>query len=120
MPRYTTDDDTRSALPAYVCIADAKAKSEYSERLYSNEYKAYGEFIKGRVEASYFRSSVYLDYREKFISITVHKPTRHDLVSSVVFHLDDYCETRNIRRVVTSKGNIVYRIPLDELPNLVG
>ena len=120
MSRYITDDETRSPLPAHVCITDAKEKSAEAELLYTDEEKQYGEFIKGRVEASYFRSKVYPDYRKKFISITVHKPQHADLVSSEVFHLDDYCETRNIERVRTSQGNIVYRIPRTELPKLLG
>jgi hypothetical protein len=113
-------DDDKSALPAWVCVKDAAEKSAKSRELYEPSWQEYGEFIKGRIESSYFRSKVYMDFRDKFISITVHKPVRQDLVSSEVFCLDDYIETRGIEKVRTAKGNIVYRVKRADLPTLVG
>lgn len=111
MSRVRVDDESRSPLPAYICIADAKAKSAEAEVLYSDEEKAFGERVKLKIESAYFRSSVYLEYRHKFIAISVYRPTRQDKVSAAVAALDEYAERSGIKKVSSSRGNTIYRIP---------
>lgn len=120
VPRYRTDDEDRSPLPAHICKRDAAEKSAEAEVLYTDEYKRFGELVKTRIQSAYFRSRIFPEYRKKFIAITVYRPQRGDLISKEVAELNKFCDSKKIDRVLTSRKNIVYRIPLDELPNLVG
>jgi hypothetical protein len=120
VPRYRTDDEERSPLPAYICKRDAAEKSAEAEVLYTDEYKRFGESVTAQVRSAYFRSKIFPEYRKKFIAITVYRPQRGDMISKEVAELDEFCKDRKIEKVMTPRRNLVYRIPLSELPNLVG
>lgn len=120
MPRYVTDDENRSALPAWVCKQDAAERSAEAESLYSEDEQDYGVRLRFQVEVAYFRSTVYMEFRKKFISISVYKPTQLDSVSADVERLDRYCEENGIEKVRTKGRNFVYRVPKDILPDLAG
>jgi hypothetical protein len=92
MSKYIKDENS-SKLPAFVCIADAKAKNEKNIVLWSDKQVVDANKFKDLVSNAYFRSRVYLNYREGFIVET----------------LDSYCVSHGIVKLST-KANILYRI----------
>jgi hypothetical protein len=108
MSKYIKDENS-SKLPAFVCIADAKAKNEKNIVLWSDKQVVDANKFKDLVSNAYFRSRVYLNYREGFIVIKVDRPTVQDRVSKAVETLDSYCVSHGIVKLST-KANILYRI----------
>lgn len=104
-------DETKSRLPAFVCVADAKARDAKNIVLFNDAQIKAGQTLFEKVQNAYFRSRVYRNYRENFIAVKVDKPTTADKVSKEVAALTTYCTSNGID-VVTTKSNIIYRIKL--------
>lgn len=104
-------DETKSRLPAYVCVADAKARDAKNIVLYNDSQIKAGEQLLEKVQGAYYRSKVYRNYRENFIAVKVDKPNIADKVSKEVQSLNTYCSQNGID-LVSTKSNLVYRIKL--------
>lgn len=105
------EDETKSRLPAYVCIADAKKRNAANVVLFTDAQIAEGEKLFDQVQSAYFRSRVYRNYREKFIAVKVDAPKTADKISADVAKLNAFCVANNID-IVATKANVVYRIKI--------
>lgn len=104
------DVEERSALPAFICRMDAKRRNSNNIDTYTPEQIKQAQRLYADVSNAYFRSRVFLNYRERFIAVKVEAPNYADKVSLEVRNLDKACEEAGYKKKATGKGSIVYRI----------
>lgn len=104
------DVEERSALPAFICKRDAERRNANNFDAYSPEQVQQAQQLFSDVSEAYFRSRVFLNYRERFIAVKVEAPNLADKVSLAVRDLDLAVEEQGVKKVATSKRAIVYRI----------
>ena len=104
------DVEERSALHPLVCKLDAKRRDAKNISRYTLEQIEQARKLEEDVREAYFRSRVFVNYRERFIAVKVEAPQYADKVSLAVRKLDEACEEAGIQRASLAKGTIVYRI----------
>ena len=105
------DVEERSKLHPFVCKEDAKRRDAKNIGRYTLEQIKQARQLEEDVRSAYFRSRVFVNYRERFIAVKVEAPQFADKVSLAVRELDEACEENGIQRAQLAKGTIVYRIP---------
>ena len=104
--------DEESALPAWLCVMDARNRDEQNRPLYSDEQKELGYILYGKVSACY-DAHVYRNYRENFICVKVAAPSIANKKSAAVAALHQWCEENNIE-IKTRGKNVLYHIKIDK------
>jgi hypothetical protein len=89
---------------------DARQRNEEGIKLYSEAEIVAARALQGHVGNVFTRSRVFINYREKFVSIKVDNPSRADLVSLAAADLEAYCKQHNVEIVKSSRG-LLFRIP---------
>jgi hypothetical protein len=109
MTTEKNEDERKSALPACVCVMDARAKNAANKVLYSAGEIIASDKILELVRKAYIRSKVYKNYRKDFIAIKVDHAATADKISLAVENLDKQLIAKGItiRRLGV---NVVYRI----------
>ncbi len=103
-------EEGRSKQAAWACVADAKKRNEKNVKMFTPEQILAGEKFLQLAQNAWFRSRVYLNYREtNFIAIKVDKPTASDKLSPAVEALDAFAAENGIEKCVRSTSYI-YRI----------
>ena len=79
---YTdVEDEQRSKLPKWLCAEDAEKRNKQNIESYSQEQVYKAETFRDMVVRAYFRSRIYLNFRERFIAIKVEAPNIRDKIS---------------------------------------
>jgi len=99
--------------PAWIAKLDSKAQNEKYIGTYTQAERMFAEQLLEAVAEIYVDSNVYLNYRQKFVAVKVDSATLANKVAA--YNLDLYCERYDIERVVTARGNIVYRATRDAM-----
>jgi hypothetical protein len=107
---YIEDERGSINMPGWLAVEDAKKRNLANMGLFTQaEHAAADSFLVKAIKA-WFRSRVYINYRETFIAIKVAKPTAQDRVGSDVAELEKYCEKHGISARKTGTG-LVYHMP---------
>lgn len=93
----------------YAAHLDAKRKSAEAQQYYSKTQQKEAATVFEAVRVSYLRSKVYLNYREKFYSVKVQRPSKADQLSKEVTKVEKLLEDVGATKVVSAQG-IIYRI----------
>lgn len=107
---YTdVDEKNRTRLPVHVAIADIKARNARNQEHFSPEQERMAEKLFADVDAAYFRSRVFRNYRKNFIAIKV-ECNPYDRFERDVFELNKQCEKDGIE-MIRRGSTVIYRIP---------
>jgi hypothetical protein len=109
MSTITINNEDKSSLPGWVCAQDAQARNKKNKDNFTLAEIDFSEELHSLAKAAYFRSRVFLNYRENFIAIKVERPNRADLVSKEVAEFEQFCKDNSIDTVKTATA-IIYRI----------
>lgn len=102
------DEKNRTRLPIHVAVADIKARNARYQEQFSPEQERMAQELFADVNAAYFRSRVFLNYRKNFIAIKV-ECSPYDRFERDVLELNKRCEKDNIENIC--KGStVIYRI----------
>lgn len=102
--------DVKSAPNKLAAVLDAKRRSDESKLLYDTAQIGVAEEFYAVVQSAFFRSKVYLTYRDSFVSIKIDKPMHADKISISAKTVDDLAGSLKCEKVLTAQG-IIYRIP---------
>lgn len=104
--QYDEAEDDQKAAAAI----DAKARDALFINNFTQTERNKAKAFADTVRSAYFRSRVFINYREKFIAVKVEKPQRADIISSEVTVVDDHAANKGYLRKQT-KTAIIYRLP---------
>jgi hypothetical protein len=109
---YTdVEEEQRSKLPKWLCAEDAEKRSKQNVELYSQEQVYKAETFKTMVVRAFFRSRVYLNFREKFIAIKVEAPNVRDKISKEAREVEKFADENNIQ-IIKKRASLIFRLPL--------
>lgn len=103
------DTEESKGQSAWFAVTDCKTKSAINVHLHSNAAREVGEQVATLARLAYTRSSVYINYRAKFIAVKVDNPQLADKITTLAHELDTYCTDCGIEVVKTARS-IVFRI----------
>lgn len=106
MYKEIATDET--ALPKWVAARDVARRNAKNVQRYTSEQQQKLNGFYARVCSAY-SATVYKNFREQFMVVKVHKPTKAALLASAVRELDYYAAQNNID-IVRSKNAVLYRI----------
>lgn len=109
MKQLNTDD---SKQPAFVVRQDAAAQNQRYWPLFTKTKQDLANRIKALAQEGYFRSRVFINARDKFITVKVERPQRADALqqSEIMDQLKLVLDTNGIEPIAT-KNNLLFRIP---------
>lgn len=109
MKALNVDD---SQQPAFVCIKDAKDQTAKYWPTFTKKQQTLAIQLKDLVHSAYFRSNVYLNARDKFISIKVDRPQKADLLQNGdAFNvLKAFMNVNGIGEPIATVNNLLFRI----------
>jgi hypothetical protein len=87
MSYYDVDEESRTRTTAYFARQDCERYNSEHKHLYTKDQILSGEMLKRAAEIAYFRSRVFLNYREKFMTVKVEAPQIADKISDEVEQL---------------------------------
>ena len=87
MSYYDVDEESRTRTTAYFARQDCERYNSEHKYLYTKDQILSGEMLKRAAEIAYFRSRVFLNYREKFMTVKVEAPQIADKISDEVEQL---------------------------------
>jgi hypothetical protein len=96
-------------IPAFAAKADIEQKNYENESLYSTSRKAQAERFAAAVREAYPLSTVYVNYRQKFIAVKVDRPLVTDRNRVQVAAIDTYAFAQKYQKVKTLNA-VIYRI----------
>ena len=108
------DDDSKTALPAWIAFEDVKAKSKENKPLYNDEEISVGEALKARVQSAFPTCPVHLNIRQKFLAVKVGPVTVRERVTPQYKEMISIGERENIKVVMVGK-NLIFRIKREEI-----
>jgi hypothetical protein len=104
-----TDLETKSAgYWAYAAARDARIRAVAMWSHYKPEQQVEAERVKLGLEMVYYYKNIYVNPREKFITVKVENARVKD--SKGLKFLEEEWETRGYKKAVSDQG-IIYRIP---------
>lgn len=103
------NNDDRSKLPAYFCISQIKERDARYKENFSPAQVCLAEEVLALAKEAFFRSRVYMNYRDKFIAVKIDRPTMADRISSEAISLHSFCTDAGIEAVNTASA-LIYRI----------
>ena len=107
MSYYDVDEDSRSALPAFIARKDCERINRENEILWSPKQKESAKQFKALVDEAFFRRRTFLNFREKFIAVKVEAPQKMDMISSEYRAVLAYAAANNIK-VKAGKSSIIF------------
>ena len=102
------DEDKRSAM-GYFARIDAERYSRECRNLYSGVQITEAEEFKDVVADVFYRRRVFLNYREKFVTVKVEAPKKVDKIGSVYQNLMSLADKRGYT-VKQGKASIIFEI----------
>ena len=81
MSYHDVDEESRTRTTAYFARQDCERYNSEHKHLYTKDQILSGEMLKRAAEIAYFRSRVFLNYREKFMTVKVEAPQIADKIS---------------------------------------
>lgn len=105
----TRTNHSASSLVAWSCTAHANALSEVYESTYTVGDKFKGELIERLARATFYKSAVFKNYRQKFIAVKVCDPSAEELISDECRQLFDVCHANEVE-VVHTKTGVIFRV----------
>ena len=108
------DDDSKTALPAWIAYEDEKAKSKENKPLYNNEEITEGEALLSKVQGAFPTCRAYLNIRQKFLAVKVGPITVRERVTPQYKEMISIGERENIKVVMVGK-NLIFRIKREEI-----
>ena len=87
MSYFNVDEDSRTSTTAWYARQDCEQYNRDHKHLYTKDQILSGELLKKAAETAYFRSRVFLNFREKFMTVKVEAPQLADKISNEVEQL---------------------------------
>ncbi len=107
---YTdVEEEQRSKLPKWLCAEDAEKRSKQNIDLYSQEQVYKAETFRTMVERAYFRSRVYLNFRERFIAVKVEAPNIRDKISAEAREVAEFADKNDII-ILSKRASLIFRL----------
>ena len=103
------DDNSNTALPAWIAYQDEKARSIRNKPLYNDEEISKGEVLLSKVQGAFPTCKAYLNAREKFLAVKVGPITVRERITPQYKEMISIGERENIEVVMRGK-NLIFRI----------
>mgnify|MGYP001263830451 FL=1 len=107
---YTdVEDEQRSKLPKWLCAEDAEKRNKQNIESYSQEQVYKAETFRDMVVRAYFRSRIYLNFRERFIAIKVEAPNIRDKISKEAREVIEFADENDIK-IIKRRASLIFRL----------
>ena len=107
---YTdVEDEQRSKLPKWLCAEDAEKRNKQNIESYSQEQVYKAETFRDMVVRAYFRSRIYLNFRERFIAIKVEAPNIRDKISKEAREVIEFTDENDIK-IIKRRASLIFRL----------
>jgi hypothetical protein len=101
--------DNDNQMSPLACVLDIQRLDKLNRPEYSAAQEQLSGILLDLVRTVYTSSSVYRNYRKKFIVIKVDEPKTADRVRNDTTALDTFCQEHNVSPVFTPKS-ILFRL----------
>lgn len=109
MSYYDVDEDSRSALPAFIARQDCERINRENRDKYSLSEQVAAEEFKQLVDEAFFRRRTFLNFREKFIAVKIEAPKLQDKISAEYRAVMAFADANNIR-IKNGNASIIFQI----------
>ena len=107
---YTdVEDEQRSKLPKWLCAEDAEKRNKQNIESYSQEQVYKAETFRDMVVRAYFRSRIYLNFRERFIAVKVEAPNIRDKISKEAREVIEFADENDIK-IIKRRASLIFRL----------
>ena len=107
MSYFNVDEESRTSTTAWYARQDCEQYNREHKHLYSTNQILSGELLKKAAQIAYFRSRVFLNFREKFMTVKVEAPQIADKISDEVEQLLIHAGKTGIR-VKHGKASVIF------------
>ena len=107
MSYFNVDEESRTSTTAWYARQDCERYNREHKQLYTKDQILSGELLKKAAEIAYFRSRVFLNFREKFMKVKVEAPQIDDKISDEVEQLLVHAGRTGVR-VKHGKSSVIF------------
>ena len=107
MSYLNVDEESRTSTTAWYARQDCERYNREHKQLYTKDQILSGELLKKAAEIAYFRSRVFLNFREKFMTVKVEAPQIADKISDEVEQLLVHAGRTGVR-VKHGKSSVIF------------
>jgi len=93
----------------YKTAEDAEKRNKQNIESYSQEQVYKAETFRDMVVRAYFRSRIYLNFRERFIAIKVEAPNIRDKISKEAREVIEFADENDIK-IIKRRASLIFRL----------
>lgn len=110
---HNVEEEARSALPAFVAFNDVSNNNKRMKETYSNELIQFGEELKELAQDVCFRNRVYLNFRQKFMTVKIEAVNKLTKLDREFDELMDLVSVYDLRVKNGRGSSLIIEIPKD-------